>query len=87
MYRVYPTEPVRGFTHTYCPTEGGAWEVLLEMEEASGVEWAIQFPEWAKMKEKALNGLLEVLEGVESGEQANRLQHAIVLIDKYWTNE
>lgn len=87
MYRVYPTEPVSGYTHTYCMTENDAWEQLLEMEEQSGVEWAIQFPEWAKHKEGIMNVLSEVLEGMAQGEEADKLQHAIVMIDRYWNNE
>lgn len=41
MWKVYPTEYVRGFVATYCQTEMDAeWE-QLRMEIATGVEWVI----------------------------------------------
>ena len=87
MYKVYPTEYVRGFVPTYCESEDDAWQEQMNMEQQTGVEWAIEFPEWAKMKEKAMNALSDLLEWGNLSEQAaNDLQHTIVMIYKYWNN-
>ena len=86
MFRVYPTEPVRGYTHTYCITEDDAWEELMNMEEQTGVEWAIEFPDWAIQKESVLNDLFDLLERTTDSVLAGRLQKTIVTIDKGWRN-
>lgn len=45
MWKVYPTEYVRGFVPTYCSDRMSAeWE-QLKMEIATGVEWRIKNPE------------------------------------------
>lgn len=44
MWKVYPTEYVRGFVATYCRSRMDAeWE-RMSMEIATGVEWRIQNP-------------------------------------------
>ena len=48
-WRVYPTEPVFGFTQTYCKSETSAEWQKLKMEIASGIEWKIERIErWSK---------------------------------------
>ena len=87
MYRVYPTERVKGYTHTYCMTEDAAWQTLMDMEEATGVEWAIAFPFWARQKEQVLNALMAVAEKIEDTSIAEQLSKCALTIDKYWTME
>lgn len=44
MWKVWPTEHVRGFVPTYCASRMSAeWEQLA-MEMATGVEWRITNP-------------------------------------------
>ena len=87
MYRVYPTERVKGYTHTYCMTEDAAWQTLMDMEEQTGVEWAIAAPEWARIKEKVINGLSNILNRMDDGEDAKKMVRIINTIDKYWAME
>ena len=44
MWRVYPTRPVRGFTHIYTQTRESAEAQKELMERYSGVKWAIEEP-------------------------------------------
>lgn len=87
MFKVYPTEYVRGFVPTYCLTEDSAWATLMDMEEQTGVEWAIEFPEWAKRKENALNRLCQMVETMSDKAGAENLMKVVNYIEKYWTAE
>lgn len=44
MWRVYPTRPVRGFTHIYTQTRESAEREREQVERYTRVKWAIEGP-------------------------------------------
>lgn len=50
MWKVWPTENVRGFVPTYCTSRMNAeWEQLA-LEAATGIEWRITNPKTIILK-------------------------------------